>query len=205
LRQGEPGAIATTNPFYTMSLTVILGPMFAGKSSAILQHIRKANVLGWKHLAITNRMDTRYSNDGTEIMTHDFVKVDAVGVTRLEEVVYTDAYSESKLLILEEGQFFPDLYDFVKRAVEMDGKDVVVVGLDGDSDRNPFGDILRIIPLADDVVKLKALCKRCGDGTPALFSAFRSQKKEHQIQVGGLGMYEPMCRKHYLENQSKTP
>jgi thymidine kinase len=37
--------------------------------------------------------------------------------------------------------------------VEVYGKHVVVVGLDGDAGRAPFGDVLKLIPLADSVEK----------------------------------------------------
>ena len=48
-------------------------------------------------------------------------------------------------------------------------KNVIVAGLDGDFKRNPFGDILKLIPHAEKVSKLSALCTICGDGTKASF------------------------------------
>jgi thymidine kinase len=184
-----------------MHLTVVLGPMFAGKSSMVLQKVRRAETLGWKHLVITCAIDTRYDLSGAAVVTHDQTRCGALGVKVLEGVRDLDAYRVAKLVIIEEAQFFPDLYDFVVAAVEADGKEVVVVGLDGDSDRKPFGDILRLVPLADDLVRLTALCKRCGDGTAALFSALVKGTKESQVCVGGADRYEPMCRRHFLENK----
>jgi len=182
--------------------------MFAGKSSAILQRIRRADILGWKHLIITCIIDTRYSGDNSEISkvtTHDQVSTDALGVSVLKEVdITSDVYLGARMIIIEESQFFPDLYDFVLAAVERDGKDVVVVGLDGDSDRRPFGQVLRLIPMADDIQHLSALCKRCGDGTAGRFSALVRGVKLEQIHVGGADSYEPMCRKHYLDNSSQA-
>ncbi len=177
--------------------------MFAGKSSAILQKVRRAEILGWKHLVLTNRIDVRYESSGTQIMTHDHAGMDACGITRLEEAIGTDRYNEAKLVVVEEAQFFPDLYAFVLKAVEEHNKEVVVVGLDGDSDRKPFGQILEVLPLADEVIRLSALCKRCGDGKAALFSALVRGTKQGQVHVGGADMYEPMCRKHFLENQKR--
>jgi thymidine kinase len=174
--------------------------MFAGKSSTVLQKVRRAEVLGWQHLVITAAIDTRYDLSGAAVVTHDQNRCNALGVKMLEGVQDLPTYKESKLVIIEEGQFIPDLYAFVIRAVEEHGKEVVVVGLDGDSDRKPFGDILRLVPLADELVRLTALCKRCGDGTAALFSALVKGTKESQVCVGGADRYEPMCRKHYLEN-----
>jgi thymidine kinase len=183
-----------------MSLELIVGPMFAGKSSAILSRVRRARTLGWNVFLVTCAIDTRYDASGARIMTHDKEGCSAIGVRSLEGVRGMADYRASRLVVIEEAQFFPDLYDFVLAAVEEDKKDVVVVGLDGDSDRKPFGKVLDLIPLSDKITKLTALCKRCGDGTGAIFSACVRGHKEGQVCVGGEDMYEPMCRKHYLEN-----
>ena len=136
----------------------------------------------------------------------DFIEVQILGgmefaVSVLKGVCERADYIAARLIVIEEGQFFPDLYDFVIHAVEKDGKDVIVVGLDGDSDRKPFGQMLELVPMADEILRLTSLCKRCGDGSPALFSALvRGVSKSAQIFVGANDMYEAMCRKHYLEN-----
>jgi thymidine kinase len=114
-------------------------------------------------------------------------------------------YAESKLVVIEEGQFFPDLVDFVLSVVDRDKKHCVVVGLDGDAHRRPFGQMLALIPLADKVEKLTAMCKLCGDGTPALFSAAISAEAataaaKGNVCVGAEERYAPMCRRHYLAN-----
>jgi thymidine kinase len=185
----------------TGTLELIVGPMFAGKSSAILSWVRKARALDWNCFLVTAAIDTRYDGSGAKIMTHDKEGCSAVGVRSLSGLHEMADYKDSKLVIIEEAQFFPDLFDFVIRAVEDDGKDVIVVGLDGDSDRKPFGKILDLIPYCDKITKLTALCKRCGDGTSAIFSALVRGHKESQVCVGGADMYEPMCRKHFIENK----
>ena len=108
---------------------------------------------------------------------------------------------DAKLVIIEEAQFFNDLYDFVLDLVEKQGKDVIVVGLDGDADRKPFGQILELVPLCDKISKLKAFCKLCADGTNALFT-FCKKKKDEQVCVGGEDLYMPLCRRHYLTQSS---
>jgi thymidine kinase len=186
-----------------MRLDVILGPMFAGKSSAVIARVRRARALGWKTLLLTSALDTRYGNVGNvgdvrDVITHDRDRVSAVGVKGLMTCLGTPEYEEARLIIIEEAQFFVDLVAFVLHAVEKSGKDVVVVGLDGDSDRRPFGSLLELVPLADTVTKLTALCKRCGDGTEALFSAAFAGTAKPQVHVGGEESYEPLCRRHYL-------
>ena len=76
-------------------------------------------------------------------------------------------------------------------------KHVIVAGLDGDASRKPFGKLLELIPYADTIIKLKALCKKCNDGTEALFTS----KKVHDdttVDIGGSDKYEALCRKHFI-------
>ena len=185
-----------------MSLELIVGPMFAGKSSAILSRVRRARTLDWSCFIVTCAIDTRYDASGASIMTHDKEGVSAFGAKALAEVKDHKDYKNARLVVIEEGQFFPDLLEFVKHAVDKEKKDVVVVGLDGDSERRKFGQMLDLVPLCDRITKLSALCKRCGDGTAAIFSAcVKGDKHGEQVCVGGADMYEPMCRKHFLENK----
>jgi thymidine kinase len=179
-----------------MSLELILGPMFAGKTSALQSIIRRHEALGIKCAVYKPISDKRYGAD-FYIYTHDLTKIPARPVKYLTQEQPLEPYTESKLIIIEEGQFFDDLYDFVLKAVERDGKHVVVGGLDGDCFRKPFGQILDLIPLADRVTKLTSLCKMCGDGTIGLFT-FRTNKSKEVVEVGGSEAYMPLCRRHYI-------
>jgi thymidine kinase len=80
---------------------------------------------------------------------------------------------------------------------------IVVVGLDGDFHRKPFGKILDCIPLADRVTRLTALCACCRDGTPGLFS-FRKVPDEGQVLIGGADAYTPLCRMCFLKRCSSA-
>lgn len=178
-----------------MSLEIVLGPMFAGKSSYILSSLRRYEAIGWGVLCITSSLDKRYEHDA--IHSHNHERHDAVSATSLMEISDTHKYKEARLLIIEEGQFFTDLYAFVKRAVEEHGKDVLLVGLDGDSERRPFGHILELIPLCDKVTKLTAMCKRCKTPTNALFT-YKKTRNASIIEVGAENEYEALCRDHYV-------
>ena len=105
---------------------------------------------------------------------------------------------KAKVIIIEEGQFYKNLLTFVTMLVDHYGKKVIVAGLDGDANRKMFGDILKLIPLSDSIIKLKSYCKKCNDGTEALFTSKNTDKIEI-IDIGGSDKYEALCRKHYLE------
>ena len=77
-----------------------------------------------------------------------------------------------------------------------ENKSFIIAGLDGDFKREPFGDILKLIPLAEKVIKLNALCKFCKDGTEAPFTK-RLINADIQQLVGGADSYAAVCRKHY--------
>lgn len=181
-----------------MSLEIVLGPMWAGKSSLLLGYIRRHRAIGWEVLVLTSVLDDRYGQE--TVSSHDREHAPARATKTLLPLLNDPEYKAARLILLEESQFFPDLYDFVVQAVDRDGKSVVVVGLDGDSERRPFGQILQLIPLCDSVRKITSLCGECGDSTPALFS-HRVAGIDTQVAVGAENLYKPLCRKHYLAHR----
>jgi thymidine kinase len=180
-----------------MSLQLILGPMFAGKSSELLGTVRKYKAIGWPVLVVTHSIDTRYS-ERPEIVSHDSERHPALATKDLADVLEVPEFASARLVIIEEAQFFRGLKAFVLNSVEVLKKDVICVGLDGDAERRPFGELLELVPFCDSVVKRHAFCRRCSQPEPALFT-FRHQKLAEQVVVGGADLYEPLCRKHYLE------
>ena len=103
-------------------------------------------------------------------------------------------YEEAHLIAIDEAQFFPDLLDFCTRAADEDGKEIIIAGLDGDFKRRKFGQVLDLIPHADNVTKLTARCAKCA--SPGLFS-LRISSEEDTTLIGGKDKYLPVCRVHY--------
>ena len=182
-----------------MSLRIVVGPMFAGKTSEIQSVVRRYGCLGKKVLVLTVDIDTRYRSDA--VVNHDQTAIPAraVSVGGLMEVFEWPEFADATAIVVDEAQFFVDcLIPFARAAVNIFGKHLTVVGLDSDTDRNPFGDVLALIAQADSVEKKTALCRRCGDGTAAIFTkALKRGSRKEQVAVGGADMYEPVCRRHY--------
>ena len=179
-----------------MSLELIIGPMFSGKSTALISIIHKYEFLGVSCMAYKPVIDTRKGEDDF-IYTHDGAKIQAKRVSHLLPTILSPEFQDAKVILIEEGQFFSDLYKFVLLSVETNKKHVIVAGLDGDRFRKPFGQILDLIPIADNITKLKSRCKICQDGTSALFS-YSNSKTTDTILVAGDDLYMPLCRNHYL-------
>jgi thymidine kinase len=179
-------------------LELIIGNMFSGKSSELIRRINREKSINKKILVINYALDNRYSTD-SKISTHDNNSVKCLKVFLLSELK-KETLNEYDSVFIDEGQFFDDLYIFVYILVEELGKHVVVSGLDGDFNRNMFGDIIKLIPICDTVDKLCAYCSKCNDGTYGPFS-LKINGSDKVIDIGSEDKYLPVCRKHY---SSKT-
>lgn len=177
-------------------LELIMGCMFSGKSTELIKRIREHKLLDRHVLCITHVSDTRYGVN--KIVSHTKENVDATGLEKLKDIE-PNVLPLYDVICIEEAHFFKDLKEFVIPIVEILGKIVIVCGLDGTFQRQPFTNVIELIPLADDVVKLKALCLFCKDGTRAPFSK-RLVSNTNTLLVGGSDMYASVCRYHYNNN-----
>ena len=174
-----------------MSLNIIIGCMFSGKTSKLIQIARRNRSIDKKVLIINFVGDIRYGSD--KIYTHDIEGLDCINLDSLDHLL-EEKYNESSVICINEGQFFTDLVKFCIKALQ-DNKEVHVCGLDGDYLQRPFGKILDLIPLSDNVIRLHALCKMCNNGNPAMFTK-RIVDSDKTLLIGGHDCYIPVCRKH---------
>ena len=178
----------------TGSIKIILGCMFSCKTSEVILECKKWFSIGRKALCINYYADERYGSDDA-VYSHDKEKIECVKTDKLSDV-NLDLISSADIIIINEGQFFSDLLDSCILWCETYGKDIIISGLDGDFKRKPFGQMLELIPYADSVIKLKAFCVICKDGTNAHFTK-RLSDESMQVVIGTTN-YIAVCRKHYL-------
>jgi thymidine kinase len=171
-------------------LKVILGPMFAGKTTNIINEYNKYTAMEYKCIAINHDIDTRYGEN--VVSNHNQIKIPSINTSSLCKI--KDVIIKYKVLFINEGQFFSELYAFVSEMLELD-KIIFVCGLDGDFRREKFGYILDIIPLADEVVKVNGICHNC-KRRKSLFT-HRMIKEGGQIVVGNQEIYMALCRPCY--------
>ncbi|KAI3965059.1 hypothetical protein MKX01_013990 [Papaver californicum] len=177
---------------------VIIGPMFAGKTTALLRRMLSEKETGRNVAVVKSSKDTRYGLDS--IVTHDGKKLPCWAMPDLSSFrakLGDDAYEKLDVIGIDEAQFFDDLYDFCCKAADHDGKTVVVAGLDGDYLRRRFGSVLDIVPLADTVTKLTARCELCGKR--AFFTLRKTDDTQTEL-VAGSDVYKPVCRQHYVDS-----
>jgi thymidine kinase len=181
-------------------LDVIIGPMWAGKSTELLRRVRRHVAANEKCLVIRPEKDNRFDDN---VITHDGdnTKIKTMRLAKLGSLDVKEMYSYD-VIAIDEGQFFPELCDIVSNLVHFLNRKVIVSGLDGDFQRNPFAEMMKLIPIADTVLKLSAVCIICHR------DAIHSHRKitDTKIElVGGSDMYMPVCRKCYQRlNKNKN-
>lgn len=173
------------------SIELILGPMFSGKSTELMRRLKRYQVAQYKVMIVKYAKDVRYDEEG--IATHCGMKIPAtVSATKLEQITSNILKEDYDVIGIDEGQFFPDVVLWAEEMAN-EGKVVVVAALDGTFQRKPFGDILSLVPLAEEVTKLKAVCMNCFE--EAAFSKRITSDDEGKVEViGGADKYMAVCR-----------
>lgn len=177
-----------------MSIEIICGPMFSGKSTELLRIHNKYKVKK-KVLIVNHKIDTRYGEN--IVSTHNKIIGNAITLENLKDLFGTHQYKNCDVILIDESQFFTDLFDFSLIAVGNDKKIIIIFGLNGDCEQKKFGQITDLMPHADCITHLTAFCHYCKDMTKAPFTKrIKKSKKEKQIEVGSEELYVAVCRKH---------
>ncbi|XP_006790747.1 thymidine kinase, cytosolic [Neolamprologus brichardi] len=182
-------------------IQVIFGPMFSGKSTELMRRVRRFQIAQYNCLVIKYAKDTRYSDTG--MATHDKSTMEAVPANCLKDV--RPLALRACVIGIDEGQFFPDAVEFCEEMANL-GKTIIVAALDGTFQRKAFGNILNLVPLAESVVKLHAVCMQCFK--EAAYTKRIGAEKEVEV-IGGADKYQAVCRKCYgglmVDKENSSP
>jgi len=178
-------------------LHLILGPMFAGKTTTLINKAKEIiNIVNKDEILIINHSsDTRYS-ENTFITSHDNIKIPCIAMSFLSTIsTLQDDISKIKYIFINEGQFFPDLFSIIKELLFKYKIKIYVCGLDGDYKQEPFPNckLLELIPISSTVIKLHANCSYCNNSAPFTKRIINSSDV---FLVGGSESYQPVCIEH---------
>ena len=176
------------------SITVICGSMFAGKSEELIRRARRALYAKKRVQVFKPQIDKRY--DEVMVVTHMGVKHEAVPVASVNDLA-KKLLPATQVILIEEAQFFDR--SLVDLSVELadKGKEVVLAGLDQDFRRKPFGPMPELLAIADEVVKLRAICMKCGSPASHTYRVINGKpahKDDPIILIGATESYEARCR-----------
>jgi len=178
----------------TGSLQVIFGPMFSGKSTELQRRLRRHVVANRRVLVVKYAGDNRYDEDvrsASRAVTHDLATMPAVPTKELHNI--DNVAHNYDVIGIDEGQFFDDIAVYCEKWAQA-GKTVIVAALDGTFQRKPFKSVLALVPLAEEITKLTAVCTDCAAN--AAFTA-RTSKETAVELIGGTSSYKAVCRACY--------
>ena len=188
------------NKMISPSIDIIIGPMYSGKSSELVRRLNIYVEMGLRVLYCNSVIDCRSSEN---LSSHNStLTLGEIHSIKLDSIVgLLSLVNNYDVIGIDEAQFFKGLKEIVLELVEDSDKKVIISGLNGDSFRKPFGEVLELIPYCDEILKLHPFCKICCGRdkifTKALFSK-RIVDNQETIIIGGKDMFIPVCRKCYL-------
>ena len=174
-------------------LIVYCGPMWSGKTSAMLALLDRYRYQNKSVVVFKPKIDDRYSR--TEVTTHTGWKIPAVTIETAADILkyLNDLPSPPDVVAIDELFMVPGsakimIWLFRQRFT------VVVSTLDLSSECKPFAEVKEILPWATKIEKLSAVCVVCGKDAKY---TYRKSDNTDEIAVGGGESYEPRCAHCY--------
>jgi thymidine kinase len=181
-----------------MPIHLISGPMFAGKTTALIRALNKKDrnsVVLLKHCK-----DVRYPVY-KQVVTHTGLSYPCVIIQSLNDLDI-NTYKCCSTIAIDEGQFFPEIYETASKWANH-GKEVIVAAISNGTFMEPLKPISKLMAIADYVTVLKIPCVSCE--APANFSFRKTAFPEHEdpsspsFFVGGFEAYETLCRRCFIK------
>ena len=193
-------------------LKITFGPMFSGKTTDILTNIsRLSKTVQGKILIINSDLDIRNNlNNINNLTSHSQV---LKSIIENENIIFFKSNNllfnlkkkikeikDIKIIIIDECQFYSDLFNFVKDFLLRLNVNIYCYGLISDYKMQKFGNVYHIMCLADDIEMKHSLCKKCideGKSHHDSFASFTVKKESREKEIGGDDLYYASCRRHF--------
>lgn len=196
---------------YEGKLIVHTGSMFSGKTSALLEDLRRFEIAGYKVILFKPAIDNRYAENKvkTHIKNYYQDEKEAISIEFIEDVKEYNVFNDYDVIGFDEIQFFKSnnsinnetgIVSWINILVNKYKKTVIVAGLDLDYKATPFENVKELLPLADYVQKHHAVCVECGNDA---WVSHKLAESNERIEVGGTEKYVPLCRKCYYNKIKK--
>lgn len=174
-------------------IRLYIGPMFSGKTSALIEAYTRHSIGQRKCLLVKHSSDIRYSEEN--IMCHDGrCVVSSVSCKSLYEI--DNVVDKYNVVCIDEIQFFDDAPIFCDKWANQ-GIIVEASGLCGTYMRTEFPVISQLIPIAEEVYKKAAICRETGKD--AQFT-YRTSNEKETIVIGGADKYKPVDRQTFFND-----
>ena len=175
------------------TIDVICGPMFAGKTEELLRRVRRLEYAHKNVVLFKPQIDDRY--DKSHVVSHNQNKALCVAIKEASEM-FKYVSDNTDAVVIDEFQFLGDEAVDIVLAFSRRGIRIILSGLDRDFRSEPFTNMPKIMSYADTVLKLTAICVKCGEPatcTQRIVNGSPAPYDNPQILVGATESYEARC------------
>ena len=173
-------------------IEVICGSMFSGKTEELIRRLKRAKIANLKVEIFKPAIDTRY--DEMAVVSHDANSIQSTPIDNSQTILLMA--NDVDIVGIDEAQFFDDEIMNVCETLALRGIRVIVAGLDMDFMGRPFGQMPKLLAIADFITKLHAICVCCGNLANI---SYRKTAQQGQVLLGETDIYEPRCRMCYAK------
>ena len=180
-------------------IIVFTGPMFSGKSKALMARLETKQRAHKKVLIVKPAIDDRFGMVGKIVAKRKKAEKFEPDNSMPAHIIRDDLElrdlilkEEPDVLGIDEAQFFgPWLGRTLYLWRNTTNLEIYVAGLDLDAWAKPFDGMPDVLAYADEVYKFTANCFKCGQD--ARFTQKVGGSSEQKIQVGAENIYEARC------------
>ena len=174
-------------------LHVIIGPMFALKTTTLLKIARESE----DTIIVKHSADLRFSS--ANVVTHADDYLPAVALSDLFTdglLTFGNRFEECRAICIDEGHFFENIAETTS-AWMLQGKNVTVTTLNSGLFLHPIPAVSRLLCRATKITFLTGQCF-CGADATATHRFLPYDLKGLSL-IGGSEAYQCFCLKHYFE------
>lgn len=180
-----------------MSIHVIVGPMCAGKTAALIQKVKlipQNKVVVIKHIR-----DVRFST--THAVSRDGARFEATSFSSIEpdgKQLFGALFDQITTIAIDEGHFFPNIRDCAHQWA-LKGKQVIIATIHTGIFLEHLPHVSALLSIADTITLLKNACIQCG--AEALFNYRKTPLPIHPSEdpitayYGDVAEYAAVCRR----------
>lgn len=162
------------------NITLLIGPSFAGKTTELIRQINRHHVMQKKICLII---------PGEKIQAKEkfkFIEKQIINVSLLVYALSNSTFLDADIIAIDDLHLFQDSLTIIPVIANKFCKKIICSGLDCDSERNMYSNVVELIPKSEYVYKLNAFCSEKCDASPAIFTKLND------------GIFSAVSRKAYL-------
>ena len=172
-------------------IEVITGSMFSGKTEELIRRLKRAQIANQVVEIFKPDIDLRY--DAHKVVSHDANSIHSTTIRDTAELLLRVS-AEVEVVGIDEAQFLDANLPEHCQALALQGKRIIVAGLDMDFKGRPFGPMPDMLAVAEYITKVHAICPHCGN---LATHSYRLAEDPSTVLLGEKEAYEPRCRRCY--------